>query len=698
MSPATAMVPTVTTSAPPLVAPSGAVEVDKVTLGILSHYFRAAAEAMGFVLQRTAHTTFIKESNDFGTALITPQGEQFAYSVAIGTQGFVGLEYGHLIEALAPWEEGDVGIANCPYLTHGVASHLPDYQMIKPVFIDGELVAFTWGFLHASDMGGIIAGSVLPAAYELYQEGLRIPPVKLYRRGELQNDIKQFVLTNVRIPDKNWGDLSALLAALGTGEERIRQAVAKWGRDVVRAAPAALIAYAETRARALIERIPDGEYRFTDYLEDDVISDMPVRIKVKATKEPGGGLHLDYSGTDPQVGAAFNLASNGRHPYLCLALFGYLRSVDPTLPVNAGLMRPVRFTTPVGSVVNATFPASCGVRFALAQTLYGTLQSVLAQALPGKVPALGAGQATILAVSIMDLVRGKRQVTVVQPMVGGSGGRAQGDGVEGCDFSQGALANTPIEAIENEVPVVIRDYSIVPDSAGPGEHRGGVAFQLDFQVAHPDTILTARGMERFRFQPFGLNGGKAGTSGDCWVNPDTPDERRVGKINSLTLNANDVLRVRTPGGGGYGDPWLREPEAVLRDVRNGMVSVTAARVDYGVAIVVANGATRIDADATAALRAARPAPAQRQFDPGPGRAAHEALFTPAVADALAALLYSLPSGMRYYAKGKLYARIRAAAAAGTTVTPETVHAMRAELMASMGLTEEMRARVAASAA
>lgn len=668
--------------------------VDKMTLGILSHYFRAAAEAMGFVLQRTAHTTFIKESNDFVTALLTPEGEQFAYSVAIGTQGFVGLEYSHFINQLAPWEEGDVAIANCPYLTHGVASHLPDYQMLKPIFIDGTLVAFAWGFLHASDMGGIIAGSVLPSAYELYQEGLRIPPVKLYRRGELQIDIQKFVLLNVRIPEKNWGDLSALLAALGTGEQRVKQAVVKWGLETVQAARGALIDYAEARARALIERIPDGEYSFIDYLEDDVISDMPVRIKVKATKEPGGSLHLDYSGTDPQVGAAFNLASNGRHPYLCLAMFGYFRSVDPTLPVNGGLMRPIRFTAPTGSVVNASFPASCGVRFALAQTLYGTVQGVLAQALPGQVPALGAGQATILAVSIMDLVRGRRQVTVVQPMVGGSGGRKQGDGIDGCDFSQGALANTPVEAIENEVPIVIRDYRVVPDSAGPGQFRGGLAFQLDFQVFHPDTILTARGMERFRFQPFGLAGGGAGTSADCWLNPDTPGEKRIGKINSLNLDAGDVLRVRTPGGGGYGDSFKREPAAVLRDVRNQVLSISVAREQYGVVIVNGADGPLVDTPATVQVRDSRPTPAFRQFDPGPGRAAHEALFTPAVADALAELLYSLPSGMRYYAKGKMYERIRAQADTGATVTVEMVKAMQPELMASMGLSEAVRAQVA----
>jgi N-methylhydantoinase B len=675
--------------------------IDRLTLGILGHYFRAAAEAMGHVLQRTAHTTFIKESNDFGTALVTPEGEQFAYAVSIGTQGFVGLDYGHLIRELGPWEEGDIAIANCPYLTQGVASHLPDYQMIKPIFAEGRIVAFVWGFLHASDMGGIVAASILPGAYELYQEGLRIPPVKLFRRGVLQEDVKKFLLVNVRIPEKNWGDLNALHAALGTGEERIRRAIDKWGLATFEACQAELIGYAEARARDLIRRIPERSFHFVDYLEDDVVSDMPIRFSVRMTRE-GDGVHLDFTGTDPQVSAAFNLASNGRHPYLCLAMFGYFRSIDPGIPVNAGLMRPIRFTAPEGSVVNATFPASCGVRFALAQTVYGVVQSLLAQALPGEVPAIGAGQAAILAISLMDPAKGRRQVTVVQPMIGGSGGRLQGDGIDGCDFSQGALANTPVESIENEVPILVREYSVVPDSAGPGRFRGGLAFRLDFQVFHPDTIVTARGMERFRFQPWGFAGGRHGTSGDCRLDPGTAGERNLGKLNSLKLEAGNVLSVRTPGGGGYGDPWTRAPEAVLEDVCNGVVSIERARIDYGVVVVhapssgsgesahggrvdqVTSGRLGVDEAATQALRAGRP-PADLRPDPGPGRAAHERVFSFEVAEAMAELLYSLPSGLRYYAKTRLYERIRALAAAGETVTAATVAGLRPQLLQAMGM-------------
>jgi N-methylhydantoinase B len=655
--------------------------VDKVMLGILNHYFRAAAEAMGYVLKRTAYTTFVKESNDFTTGILTPRGEHFAYPVAIGAQSYVGIDFSHFLSQLEPWQEGDIAVANCPYLTEGVATHLPDYHMIKPIFVEGSLVAFAWGFIHSSDMGGIVAGSILPSAYELFQEGLRIPPVKLYRRGVLQEDVKTFMMVNVRIPDKNWGDLNALIAALGTAEQRVHQAVGKWGLSTVEEGRDALIDYAEDRARALIDRLPDGEYKFTDYLEDDVVSDMPVRINLTVTKEKGGDLHLDFTGTDPQLSAAFNLASAGRHPFLCGAMFGYFRSVDPTIPVNAGLMRPIRITAPVGSVVNSVFPAPCGVRYAITQTIYGIVQGILAQALPGAVPAAGAGQATILAISLMDPASGRRQVTVVQPMIGGSGGREQGDGIDGCDFSLGSLANTPTESVENEVPILIREYSVVPDSAGPGRHRGGLALRLDFQVFHPDTIITARGMERSKFQPWGFSGGGAGANGDCWLNPDQAGERHLGKINLLHLDAGDVFSVRTPGGGGYGNPLERNPAAVLTDVRDGVVSLAAAKAQY--AVVIADGA--VDTEATTALRQSRTGSSSGQFDPGVARAAHEAIFTSAVADALAELLFTLPSGMRYYAKGKLFSRIRALAAAGETVTPARVRGLKPELLAEMGM-------------
>ncbi|MCG8546910.1 MAG: hydantoinase B/oxoprolinase family protein [Alphaproteobacteria bacterium] len=668
--------------------------VDKVTLGILDHYFRAAVEAAGFALKRTAHTTFIKESNDFTTGLVTPGGEHFAYPVAIGAQSYVGIDFSHFIESLAPWNEGDIGVANCPYLTKGVSTHLPDYHLIKPIFARGRLVAFAWAFIHSSDMGGIVAGSILPSAYEIFQEGIRIPPKKLFSAGVVQEDVRSFLLSNVRIPEKNWGDLNAVAAALGTTEQRVHQAVSKWGLQTVEAGRDALIDYAEERARAIISEIPDGEYVYQDYLEDDVVSDMPVRVKIRLTKDGHDGLHLDFTGSDPQVGAAFNIVSAGRHPFLCGALLSYLRTVEPSIPVNGGLIRPIRFTAPEGSVVNATFPAAVGVRYAVTMLVYNTVQGLIAQAHAGATAAAGPGQTTILAISLMDSASGRRHVAVVQPMIGGSGGRRAGDGVDGNDFSQGSLANTPAESIENEIPVLIREYSIVPDSGGPGKFRGGMAVRLDFQVFHPDTIVTARGMGRFRFQPWGLYGGRAGATGDCWVNPGAADQKRTGKIDVIRMEAGDTFSFRTPGGGGYGDPLERNPDAVLADVEDGVLSREGARRDYGV--VITDG--KVDTLATSTERVqskeGRPASSGSSetgpgdpdpFDVGPARKSHEEVFSMELSDALAAYLFTLPPGLRYYAKQKMFAGIRQLASGGAKITPAQLAALWTDLQDAMGL-------------
>jgi N-methylhydantoinase B len=217
--------------------------IDGVLLGIFNNYFRAAAEAAGYTLERTAYTTFIKESQDFTTGLVTPGGQHFAFPVSIGAQSYIGIDFSTFIAVLAPWHEGDIGIANCPFATKGVSTHLPDYHLLKPIFAEGELMGFAWAFIHSSDMGGIVAGSIQPSAYELFQEGIRITPKKLYVRGVLQADVREFLLSNVRIPDKNWGDLNAVIAALGIAEGRVQQAVAKWGLQAVREGREALIAY-----------------------------------------------------------------------------------------------------------------------------------------------------------------------------------------------------------------------------------------------------------------------------------------------------------------------------------------------------------------------------------------------------------------------------------------------------------------------
>lgn len=629
--------------------------IDGVLLSILNNYFRATAETAGYTLERTAYTTFIKESQDFTTGLLTPTGEHFAYPVAIGAQSYVGIDYSTFINALAPWHEGDIGIANCPFATKGVSTHLPDYHLLRPIFSDGELLGFAWAFIHSSDMGGIVAGSIQPSAYEIFQEGIRITPTKLYRQGVLQPDVREFLLSNVRIPDKNWGDLNAVIAALGIAETRVKQAVAKWGIEAVREGREALIDYAEKRTRDTIRSLPDVQASFEDFLEDDFVSDVPVRIKLVIQKDGDDGLHFDFTGSDPQVQAAFNLATNGRHPFLCLAMFGFFRTREPSLPINAGLIRPFRFTAPEGTVVNARFPAATGVRYALTQLIFTIVQGALANLFDGLIPAAGAGQATIPAISMVDPKTGQRQVTVIQPMIGGSGGRPWADGVEGCDISLGSLRNTPCEILEHEAGVRVLRYDVIPDSGGPGRNRGGSALRLDVKLLHPNIVFTARGMERTKFQPWGLNGGKAGACSDCVINPETERERRLGKVNVEHLSAGDVISLRTPGGGGYGDPLAREPGKVLDDVLDGLVSSDNAQGYYGV--VIDDGA--VDDVATEQLRRRETEPLGSRYDLGAGRSDHLRQFSSSVLDELSELITSLPPSLGYRGKQAAFAAMRA---------------------------------------
>ena len=634
--------------------------IDGVFLGILGNYVRAAAEAAGYTLERTAYTTFIKESQDFTTGLVTPAGEHFGYPTAIGAQSYVGIDFSTYIGALAPWSPGDVGIANCPFATRGVSTHLPDYHLLKPIFAEGELLGFAWAFVHASDMGGMVAGSIQPSAYEIFQEGIRITPTKLYAAGLLDEKVRALLLDNVRIPEKNWGDIGAIMAALGIAEARMVHAVRKWGLPAVRSGRDALMDDAEARARAIIREMPDRSWTFEDYLEDDLVSDIPVRIKLAVSKDgpPGcrDGLHFDYTGSDPQVAAAFNLATNGRHPFLCLAMFGFFRTTEPTIPVNGGLIRPFRFTAPPGSVVNASFPAATGVRYALTQLIFTITLGILAEAFPGQTPACGAGQAAIPAIAVTNPATGERQVTVIQPMIGGSGARPWGDGPEGCDISLGSLRNTPCESLEHEAGLRVLRYDVIPDSGGAGQHRGGTALRLDVRMLYPDAIFTARGMERTRFQPWGLNGGQAGATSDCILNPDTAQARRLGKVNVERLDAGDVISLRTPGGGGHGPPLARDPAHVLSDVLDGFISHRAAADIYGVAITAAV----VDEAETARLRTSllgRPGPAS--FDLGEGRSQHMRRFPPATLDALAAHLATIPPTLRHRARHAAFAAMRA---------------------------------------
>lgn len=632
--------------------------LDPLTVELLRNYLQGAVEEMAYVVERTAYTTFVKETADFTCGLLNPSGEFFAYPVELGVASFGGINYATTIEtvgsSVGPLEPGDVIITNDPYGSAAAATHLPDIHLVRPIFWEGRLVAYGAGFLHSSDVGGMVPASISPRASEIFQEGIRIPPKKLFVRGQVNRDLLDVILANCRIPEQNWGDLRALVAGLTTGERRVHELIRRFGSDTVDKAMDDLIDYSARKVEALIRRMPEGRYEFSDYIEDDVVTDIPIRLKV-ALSIADGEIHMDFTGSDVQVGSAMNVPTAGRvHPFMSVALVNYFVTNDRTIPLNAGVLRRVRMTLPEGSVVNPKFPAACGVRYATVLRIYDAVLGALARAMPARIPAAGGGQGCMVALALPDPEAGRRHVTVIEPMIGGGGARPGRDGVDGCDSSIGFLKTTPAETLEAEVPIVVRRYHLIPDSAGPGRHRGGFGVRLDFQVFRPEGLVTARGMERLRFAPWGVAGGSAGATGSVWLNPHTPGERRLTKIDLLALEPGDTLSVRTPGGGGHGDRFARPPAAVLADVASGLISPEQAREAYGV-VLRGEG---VDESATAALRTARAGERLKEaFDFGPARREHERRWPADVQDLFIELLMALPAPYRGYARRTVHGRV-----------------------------------------
>ena len=615
-------------------------KLDSVTLAILGNKLAAVSEEMCLTLQRTGRTLYVKETADFACALAGLDGRFFAYPRSIGVSGFVGLECAPTIAAVGALEPGDVILTNDPYRSEGLATHLPDLHMIEPYFHGGEIVAYGWCFVHCSDVGGRVPSSISPVNTEIFQEGLRIPPVKLMKRGEMNPDVRLFLDANSRTPDANMGDIRAMLGALAAGRRRLEQTIAQHGVETIATAATDLVAYAAEKARAVISRVPAGTYSFSDYLDDDAASRLPVRIALAATFE-NGEVHLDFSGTDPQVATAMNIPSRGRpHAWLTLRVLALVNTLDPTTPLNVGMLAPVRVTAPEGSLVNPQEPAATGVRHAAAIRVNDVLNGAFGKALPDVMPAASSGTVIPVVMAEPD-GRGGRRVQVIEPMIGGTGARMGRDGIDGRDSGISNLANNPVETVEAELGIEISSYALRPDSGGAGQWRGGCGMELTFRVLTDDSNVLGRGMERLLFRPWGSNGGKPGMPGQLIVNRGTPAERHLGKIDVLTVNAGDTVTFLTPGAGGWGNPAKRDPDAVLKDVSNGFVTVEAAAKEYGVAII--DGA--VHAEKTKILRndivASTAANAQ-----GGERERWDEVFPAGTMDSLNRSLVTLPGAVR----------------------------------------------------
>jgi N-methylhydantoinase B len=606
---------------------------------------------MAQTLFRTAHSTFVKETEDFTTGLATPEGKTFASPYDLGATWFVGLDYGRALDLVDGYEEGDLCMTNDPY-SGFVCTHSPDVHLWKPIFHDGKIACFAVGHVHNTDVGGAVPASLSRANVEVHQEGIRVPPVKLYRRGELNREVLDIMLLNVRMREQNWGDLKAQIAAMKTGERKVQEMIRRFGAEVFSEGINDLLDYAEQQARHVIRKIPEGEYFFADYIDEDSVGGYPCRIAVRLVVKDGE-IVLDFSESDPQLTSSINIPTGGdpRHVLLMVPVIYVLYTLDKSILLNAGLLRATSAILPKGSIVNPQFPAAVGMRSLSCMRLQSAVFGAFAQALPDVMPAACGDGGPLINLRTLDTRTGRRIMANLDPITGGGGGTSLRDGTEGSGANFGFLKNTPVEINEAEVPVKILKYGLAPDSGGPGMNRGGTGTILEFRVSAPDTVVTARNRDRSHFTPWGSCGGDAGKPSEFLLNPGSNHETNLGNTDVVTVQPGDVIRIASAGAGGWGNALERDPARVLEDVRRGFVSPAKAVEDYGV--VIHDG--RVDADATAKLRAER---AQRGGRGGFGfsrfRTAFEHRWTRANYARLIELLTTLPVEWRFFVKHRVF--------------------------------------------
>ncbi len=617
--------------------------MDPVLTEIMKNRFTAMAEEAATVAYRTAHTTFVKQTQDFQVALAALSGEFFAYPTMTGVTSGSGQTIQGFLDAfdIASLRPGDVLISNDPFRTGGLVTHMMDIHLVRPIFTDNELLCFAWSFVHASDIGGAVPGSISPDLTEAFQEGIRLRPMKLINAGCLNSDVVNILRDNSRIGDAVWGDLEALMAAMRLLDDRVTSLCKRVGLDTFHQGVDNVISYAEQKARTAIRNLTDGTYTFADYLESDDPDDA-IHIHCRLTIN-GDEAEIDYTGSSPQVHASLNFGTGCRtHPFLCLALTNYIQTVEPSIPINGGILRPIHAFAPLGTLMNADFPAAMGNRWVAAMRTYDALMGCLNQAIPGGIAACGAGQAGIISAAWTDPRTGRSRVAVVEPFSGGSGGRVRADGVDATDTMIGYLKSTPIEHVEIETPLIVRRHELIPQTIGHGQYRGGASVCIELECRAPEVIITVRGLDRFRFQPWGAFGGRPGVNGRAMLKKGTSTQE-IGKIKVLTLRAGDVLRIESPSGGGFGSPNRRDPDLVLRDVLDELISVEEAAAVYGVAIV--DGA--VDVEQTAHLRQGASEDHEGWgISPGPERERYEGIWPIETSIALAGAAMNLPLGVR----------------------------------------------------
>ena len=571
--------------------------VDPVTLEVIKGALIYTAEEMGIILRNSAYSPNIKERMDFSCTIFDGKKRLVAQAEHIPVHlGSMQLAVQNGLEKFkGELEEGDMLLLNDPYIS---GTHLPDLTLIHPIFYNGEIIAYAANKAHHSDVGGKSPGSMAGDATEIFQEGIIIPPVKLVKRRKVDKELTNLILSNVRTPHARLGDLRAQIAANLRGEKRVLELIKKYGVKTFEAAVEKIMDYSEKRIRNEIKRMPKESCSAEDYLENTGTTNKRVKIKVTVTVKEDE-LIIDYTGTDKQVDGPVNAVLG----VTLSGVYYVLRCLtDPSIPMNAGCFRPIRVKVPKGCLMNPVPPAPvAGGNVETSQRNVDVLLKAFSKIIPEKVCA--ACQGTMNNVCVGGLKDGKGEAwTFYETIAGGFGGRHGMDGVDAVHSHMTNTMNTPIEAIETIYPLRFLTYKLREDSGGPGKWRGGVGLERSWMLLASSAVLSVLA-ERTKIPPWGLFGGKPGAKGEYYLIKANGKRVKLKSKCTVKMEKGDIFVVKTPGGGGYGKPFERNPELVLRDVINGLVSPESAQKDYGVVIDLKN--MKVDWKSTKRLRLRR---------------------------------------------------------------------------------------------
>jgi len=559
--------------------------MDMVTMNIVDSAMVAICREMGVNVQKTAYSTIFSEAEDFTCALASPEGEMISVAEFCPAQiGGVPLLVRSMVKEMAAEgiEEGDVIVHNDPYRG---GLHTPEHTMFKPIFVDGELIAFAVCIGHFVEVGGIAPGGFPGDATEIFHEGVRVPTVKIVKQGKDVPEVWKLLLANVRTPRNNYGDLRALISAVDLGEKRMIELVEKYGKPTFRQTVKDLLTYSEARMRAEIASFPDGRYDFADCLEDDGIEDKEFWIKV-AVHVQGDEVVIDYTGSSPQAKGPINATLGVAYSASYNAM---LNLTDQSIPKNSGCFKPIRVIAPGGTVMNVDYPGSeVGGNTETHPMIVASIFGALSKCIPERVMASEGTTHGCFVFGGVD-ERTKEAFGGFDFTYVGYGGRAFADGNDATDSINGNCGNTPTEVFETRFPWIVEEYSLRQDSGGAGEHRGG--YGISKTMLATGEMMISQMTNKHKRQSWGLFEGAESQSGATLYKRAGADDWQTiaqafnrpspSKYSNVPIKPGDRVSVKAPGGGGYGPAAKRDRKAIVTDVLEGYISREAAARDYG---------------------------------------------------------------------------------------------------------------------